>query len=279
MSELVRALGQDVTAIVGYVPRLVSALLIVLIGYVLARLLGRLVEAVLHELGLDELSDRTGLGATLAAARLPAASRVLGRLAYALVLAATVVQAVDALGLGALSIALRQLLAFAPHLVLATLILAGGAMLGETLGRATTAAVSRANVLYHALVGGLVRALVLLLALLLALQQLTIEATFLLAVLLVLLGGFSLAMAIALGWGTRTLAENLVAARYAEANFAIGDAITVEGVVGTIERIGPTSVRVRTAQGGTAVIPAAVLARTIVQPGPEPPRRDTESHS
>jgi len=62
------------------------------------------------------------------------------------------------------------------------------------LGRAASAVLSGADVVSHGMVGALVRVLILLLALL-AMQQLTIDVTFLLAVLLVAQGG------IAIGWG------------------------------------------------------------------------------
>ncbi|HWE61352.1 MAG TPA: mechanosensitive ion channel domain-containing protein, partial [Chloroflexota bacterium] len=265
MNTVTHTLQQDGNTIVGYVPRLIGAVIILLIGYVIARVVGRIVAFLLKEAGLDRLGEGTGLADTLRAAGLPPhPSQVLGRLAYVIVLIAALVQTVDALSLAPLSQALRQLLEFAPHIVLAVLIVLGGALLGESLGRATAAAVNRANVLYHALIGTLVRVFVLLLAALLALQQLTIDATFLLAVLLVLLGGTALAMAIAFGWGARTLAENVVAARYVAQNFAIGDGVSVEGVTGTIERISPTSAILRTAGGGKAVIPNAILARVVV---------------
>jgi len=108
----------------------------------------------------------------------------------------------------------------------------------------------------------------LVLALLLAMQQLTIDATFLLAVLLVALGGIALAGAIAIGWGTRTMADNLASARYVEQNFAVGDKIAMDGVSGVVEAITATSIALRTADGGKAVVPNSVLARTTVVPAP-----------
>ncbi len=268
MNEVGQALSQDVNAVVTYLPRIGGAIVIFVIGYIVALLVGRSVEFVLKEVGVDRLGESTGLADTLTTVGLPPRpSRLLGRLAYAIVLVATLVQTVDAIGLDQLSLALRELLLFVPHIVLAVLILLGGAILGDLLGRAAAAAVNRANVLYHALIGTLVRILVLVLAVLLAMQQLTIDATFLLDVLLVVLGGAAVAVAIAFGWGARTTAENLVAARYVEQNFVVGDTVAVEGVAGTIERIGPTSAVLRTAQGGKVVIPNGVLARAVVRPG------------
>jgi len=184
MNEVGQALSQDVNAVVTYLPRVGGAIVIFIIGYIVALLVGRTVEFVLKEVGVDRLGESTGLADTLTMVGLPPRpSRLLGRLAYAIVLVATLVQTVDAIGLDQLSLALRELLLFVPHIVLAVLILLGGAIVGDLLGRAAAAAVNRANVLYHALIGTLVRILVLVMAVLLAMQQLTIDATFLLDVL------------------------------------------------------------------------------------------------
>jgi small-conductance mechanosensitive channel len=275
------ALLQNVTAAVAFLPRLAVCLVILLVGYVVARLVGRAVDLLLTGIGLDDLAAKAGLTEDLARAGVRVRpARLLGRVVYAILLIATLVQAADALGLTALSDALRRLLEFSPNVVLALALLLGGALLGELLARTASAALERAGVLAHAAVGTLVRVVVLLLALLMALQQLTIQAAYVFEVLLVILAGVLLAAAIALGWGARTLAEHVAGGRYVEQNFGAGDAVVVhapglETIAGTIERVGLTSTVVRTGDGRRLVLPNGILARAVVQadPGapPEPP--------
>jgi small-conductance mechanosensitive channel len=268
MNSATTILHQDLNNVIAYVPRLVGALVIFAIGYVIARLLGRLVTFLLTEGGLNRLGERSGLADTLTAAGLPPRpAELAGKLTFVIVLVAALVQTVDALGLAPLSQALRQLLVFTPHVILAGTVLLAGAVLGDMGGRGVSAAMNRGGVLYHSLVGSLVRGLVLVMALLLALQQLTLDATFLLAVLLVVLGGIALALAIAVGWGGRTMVENLIAARYVEQNFKVGDDLMIEDVAGTVERVGPTSAVLRSAAGGKIVIPNGIFARAVIHPG------------
>jgi small-conductance mechanosensitive channel len=272
-AALAAALTGLAAVVATFLPRLVASMLVLLIGWAIARLLGWLVDVLLARLGLDRLGEETGLTEDLARVGLrlrPA--RLVGRLAYFIVLVAALVQAVDVLGLAPLSDALRRLLEFMPNVVLALAILLGGALAGEALARAAGAALARAGVLYHAVVATLVRLLVLILALLMALQQLTIEAGFLFSVLLLLLGAVAFAAALAFGWGARTLAENVASGRYVEQNFVEGDVIAIiEGpveVAGTIERLGLTSTTLRTADGRRVLVPNAVFARAVVQAEP-----------
>lgn len=270
-SALLDAVGRNAAAAGAYLPRLLVFLIVLVFGYALARLLGRGVDVLLSRLGLDRLGEQTGLIEDLARVGLQTRpARLVGRVVYAIVLVATLVQAADAPGLAPLSDALRRLLEFSPNLILAVAILFGGAVVGELLARTAGAALARAGVLYHAAVGTLVRVLILFLALLMALQQLTIQASFLFYILLIVLGMAGLGGAIAFGWGARTLAEHVAGGRYVEQNFDQGESVVVNAdglgaVTGTIERLGLTSTTIRTTDGRRVVVPNGVLARAVVQ--------------
>ena len=51
-----------------------------------------------------------------------------------------------------------------------------------------------------------------------------------------------------------------------EQNFAVGDAVQVDGASGVVDRIGPTSATLRAAEG-KVVVPNGVLAHSVVRPG------------
>ncbi len=268
-------LSQDLTAVIAYIPHLVGAIVIALVGGLVAWLVGRIVGGILHNVGFDGLAERRGLIDDLTRIGVRARpSLLVGRLAFLIVLIATLVQAVDTLELAPLSDALRNLLTYTPHIVLAVVLLLAGVIVGDTLARSASEAMSRAGVMYHGVTGSVLRAVVIALAVLLALQQLTIESGFLLDVFLVVLCGGALAVGIAGGWGTRTLVENFAAARYVERHLHVGDRISVEGLEGTVERLDPTSTVVTALDGRRIVVPNGLLARVPVHVGTAAPARD-----
>ena len=63
-----------------------------MVGYLVAHVVGQVVQALLEGLGLDRLGQRTRLADDLTAAGLPGPSRLLGRGAYFVVLVAALVQ-------------------------------------------------------------------------------------------------------------------------------------------------------------------------------------------
>ena len=272
MDEGRRVLLQDFTMTVGYIPHLVGAFIILLIGGFIAWLVGRIATLVLSRLGLDALGNRTGLTDDLAKVGIQLRpSELIGRIIFFIALLAALNQALDTLEFAPLSQAMRDLLNFSPHVVLAAALVFLGVIVGDLLSRGAAGAMSRAGVLYHGLAGSILRAVVIVLAMLMALQQLTIDSGFFLYVLIVLLAGVALAMGIAGGWGARSLAENLIAGRYVEREFAVGDYVRVDGTAGTIERLSATSVIVRSDADQRITVPNGLLTRMAVESRPAAP--------
>ncbi|MBC5829525.1 MAG: mechanosensitive ion channel [Candidatus Eremiobacteraeota bacterium] len=269
MPEAQRVLTQDLYAVFAYVPHVIGAVLILLVGLLAAWIISRLVQAVLARLGFDHLGERTGLTDDLAAVGIRARpSSLVGRVAFFFILLATLVQAADTLELAPLSDALRNLLIYSPHVIVAIVLVLMGVIVGDRLASGASGAMSRAGVLHHGTAGTLIRAAIIVLAVLMALQQLTIESAFLFNVFLVVLSAAALAAAIAGGWGARSFAENLVAARFIEQHFHIGDSIDVDGIAGKIEELGITSTAIRTPDDRRIIVPNAILTQSAVAVDP-----------
>ena len=266
MDDARHVLVNDFTATIAYIPHLVGAFIILLIGGFIAWLVGRIATLILSRLGLDALGDRTGLTDDLAKVGIQMRpSGLIGRIIFFIALLAALNQALDTLEFAPLSQAMRDLLNFSPHVVLAAVLVLMGVIVGDLLSRGAAGAMSRAGVLYHGLAGSVLRSVVIVLTVLMALQQLTIDSGFFLYVLLVLLGGAALAIGIAGGWGARSLAENLIAGRYVEREFVVGDYVRVDGTAGTIERLSATSLIVRTENNQRITIPNGLLTRMAVE--------------
>lgn len=269
VADAQRVLRQDFDAVLAYVPHLIGAIMIVLIGLLAAWVISRIVQAVLARVGFNHLGERTGLTDDLAAVGIRARpSTLIGRVIFFFVLLAALVQAADTLELAPLSDALRNLLIFAPHVIVAIVLVLMGVIVGDSLASGASGAMSRAGVLHHGTAGTVIRTAIIALAVLMALQQLTIESAFLLDILLVLLSAAALGAAIAGGWGARVFAENLVAARFVERHFRVGDSIDVDGIAGTIEKLDVTSTAIRTCDDRRIIVPNGILMRSAVAMDP-----------
>ena len=110
--------------VLAFLPNLLAALLILGAGWLLARIIRRVVSSLLSASGADSLGERVGLGRVLGEQQL---SFLVGLVVYILILVPVVIAALDALQLEALtapaSSMLDQILATVPQIFAAALIL------------------------------------------------------------------------------------------------------------------------------------------------------------
>lgn len=120
--------------LLGFVPNLFAAGLILLIGYFVAGIVQRIVTNVLAAVGTDRLSDRVGLSNILGGQHI---SQVLGLIVYVLIFIPVIIGALNALALEAItrpaSNMLDTILGILPNLFGATLIVTVAFVVGRVL--------------------------------------------------------------------------------------------------------------------------------------------------
>jgi hypothetical protein len=97
-----------VNAILLYLPHLVAAALILVVGWFVARIIQRIVTNLLRAIGTDRLGERLGMAQVLGKQTL---SGVIGLVVYILVLVPIVIAALDALQIASLTTPLSNMLA------------------------------------------------------------------------------------------------------------------------------------------------------------------------
>jgi hypothetical protein len=187
------------------IPALLGALIIVFAGYLLARVLEKLVERFLRRIRLNRLLERGGVTpAVERSGREVNPTRVLANLVFWLVMFAVILIAANALGLQSLASVFSELVGYIPSVIAAIVIILIGIVLGGFVGGLIAAAVG-------AMQGG--RALarvgrggVIVLAIFMALQELGIATEIVTTAFAILFGAIALALALAFGLGNRDLA-------------------------------------------------------------------------
>ncbi len=220
-------------------PNLLGALVLLLFGYLLGKLLGAVTRRLLAKLGIDELAKRSGLQGFLQQWGMRREiSALLGTIAFAFVLLAFAISAADSLGLAAAGQTVAQVVLFLPKFVAAVVVLVLGLMAASWLAGLVRRAADSAGVDYAPTLARLTMGVLAALVVLLAVDQLDIRIVLLQEVIGIALAAIGVAVALSLGLGTRGLAGEIVAGVYLRDLLKEGDRVEWNGIAATVREVG-----------------------------------------
>ena len=230
------------SAFAEFVPRAFTALVVVLLGVLLAKLAEKTIRTAFDKFRIDELLERIGLRDVLSRLGLKRSpGQVLARLVYWLLLLLFTQSAAQAVGLSAIAEAIDAFFAYMPNLVAAGLVLMIGMVISRFVGDAITRAASESGVEFAPTLGRAASTLIFFVVAVMAVSQLRIDTQLVKSVVLVLLGGLAAALALTFGLGTRDVTRNIVAGYYVRKLFRAGDPVEVAGEKGVL--VGVTSLQ------------------------------------
>jgi hypothetical protein len=194
-----------------FVPNLVAALIVLIVGIIVAAGLGALVEKIFDALKLDSFLAKIGLKPYFERAGIKLrGAYFLGRLVYWFIAIAFLLAVSDALGLYALSGFLASVLAYLPNVIAAVLIMLAAVVLANFLRRIVIASVMGAKLHASRFLGSLVWWVVVIFGLLAALTQLNVATAIIQSIVTGFIAMLALAGGLAFGLGGKDYANYLV---------------------------------------------------------------------
>ena len=206
---IVQPIQSLVNQLAAFLPTLLGALALFLIGWVVAQLLQGGVVRILKTVGLDKLADQIQLSAVLNKGGIRhKLSELIGVIVYWLVMLAVVMIVFNALQLTVAAELFQSVVTFLPNVIAAVFILIVGIFAASFLSTTVRTAAGNAGMGQSALLGELTGTVVVIFAAVAALQQLRIP--FFGEAFLIVLAGISLGCAIAFGLGCKEMAGRWV---------------------------------------------------------------------
>jgi len=209
---LVDPLRQMLTTIMAYLPVLLGALVILIVGWLVAKAIRRIVDWLLMTIRFDTLADKAGVSEVLRKGNLAMTAReVISALVYWLIMIMVLVMVVNALGLPKASDILTSLFEYVPKVIGALFVLVVALFLANFVSGIVRVAAGNANLPRPELLAGICRWAIIIFAVTISLTQLGIAPLLVTATFNIILGGIVLALALAFGLGGKD-----AAARYLE---------------------------------------------------------------
>jgi Conserved TM helix len=205
MQAITQSLSDGLGAILGALPALIGAIIILIVGYIVAKILQGITTRVLQGLGFEGWMEQGGVKQFFERSQTTQTPlSILGKLVFWLVFFIAITMAVDTLGISAISDVLAQFIAYIPQIIAAVLILVLATLLANFVAgivRGATGSDVAASVAQYGII---------VFAAFAALTQLGIAEELIAPTFLILLGGVSLAAAIAFGIGGQGVAQRMV---------------------------------------------------------------------
>ncbi len=195
-----------------FFPKLLAAILIVLVGWVCARIARHGVKRLLEFAGFDDAARKSGLEAFLQHGDKELTfSGIIGGVVYWLVLLLFMVAGANTIGLGEVASMVSALANYLPHVIIAILIMIFGTLLARFVNRLVFAWLHGIKFEGALVASTSAEYLIQIFALFVALEQLGIGTQLLTALFVIVFGSVFLALAIAFGLGGREWAASVIA--------------------------------------------------------------------
>jgi flagellar biosynthesis protein FliQ len=195
------------TRIANFIPTLIGASVILILGWIIAKVIKGIVNRLLLLIRFDAVTEKAGVSDILSKGGIRLSARqMISALCYWLVMIMVLVMVVNALGLTVASQLLESLLAYIPKVIAAIFVLVLGMFLGNILSGVVRTAASNANLPKADMLGHICQWAIVIFAATIALKQLGIAPLLVTATFNILFGGICLALAIAFGLGGKEMA-------------------------------------------------------------------------
>ncbi len=197
--------------VLAFLPGLIAAIIVFILGLIVAAGLGALVEKIFQAIKLDAFLNSIGLSPFFERAGLRLnGSRFLGQIVNWFLIIAFLLAVTDILGLAALSAFLVEVLHYIPSVIAAVLVMLASVVLANFLKNVISAAVKSAKLSAAEFLGNLTWWVVVIFGLLAALVQLNVAADIVVALVYGLIAMLALAGGLAFGLGGKDYASHLV---------------------------------------------------------------------
>lgn len=212
LKELIVVPVKSMLAQVGtFVSSLCAIILILLVGWIIARLIKNLVARILDILRIDSYAAKIGVDKILAKGGIKyGVSELIGVLCYWIVMLIALVIAVSAVNLNQQAAGLlNTIVLYIPKVISAILILILGMFFASFVSSAVVTAAANAGVEQSNMLGRLSQFIIIIFTLDVALRQLQIDIRSIENALIIILGSIGLAFGLAFGLGCKDIAGKL----------------------------------------------------------------------
>lgn len=259
----VNAGDEFLTTVARFLPNLIGAIAILVVGWLAAKLLRRITKkllswtrlpAIFDSHGIDESFRKAGVNATC--------GDFVAAFVFWVTMILSIVSATETMGWSIASNTLRDLLAYAPHILGGVIVLVLALLVSRPVNAFVSSLLSEINVPFKDSAARIAGWLVVVLGVFLAIEQIGIDLTFLTANIHLVVAGVVAAFVISFGIGCKGVVANLVAGFYTRQIFEEGQEVFIGRQKAKVKSLNEVSVVFETEKGDLIVPNNQLLSKS-----------------
>jgi len=206
--EPLKATGEK---IISLLPALVGALVILLLGWLLAKILKSALIKLLVAVRFEKFSERSGLSKFLSRGDIKHSfADILGTVFFWIIFLFFIDLAADVLKLSLISNLINSIISFIPNLIAAAVIIIIGVLLSSFFKGVVKVTASSYDLAHRELLAKIVQYLIILFAVAMSLEELGVATHILVNSVLIIIGAIAFGLALAFGLGSKDVAGKIV---------------------------------------------------------------------
>jgi hypothetical protein len=199
------------SSFIGFLPTLLAALIVFIIGWLIAIFLGKVAHRIIKTIKLDLLLEKLGFQKALAKAKLKLDSpKFFEELVKWFFIIVFLMTAVDILGLTQITLFLKSILYYLPNVIIAAIILLIAAVIGRFMQKLVRASADAAGLGSSNTIAGIVKWAIWIFGFVIALTQLGIASTLIQTIVIGIIAMVALAGGLAFGLGGKDVAVEIL---------------------------------------------------------------------
>lgn len=199
------------TRLAAFIPQLLAALLLLFIGWIVAKLIRAAFNKFLGVIRFDQLAQKSGVESFLKYGELEVSlSKILAELVYWLVMLVVIILVSDSLGLSKVTELFHKVALYIPNIIIAIIVLVFGTLLARAINRVVFAYLKNIGVEGALTISTLSEYAIQIFVVFVALEQLNIGTQLLTTAFAIGFGAVCLALAIAFGLGGKDWAADVI---------------------------------------------------------------------
>ena len=251
--------------IMSVVPNIVGAILLIFIGWLIAKGVSWAVLKALKVAKFNKLTEKLNSSEAISKSSITIKpEKIISKFVYWVIMLIFLITASDTLGWDVVSKEVGGLVRYLPKLFSAIVILVIGLYIAGFIKQALYTTFTSLGISGARVISGLAYYIILIVLSITALNQAGIDTEIITSNFTLIIGSVLFSFALAFGLGSRDLIKNMLSSLYSKKSIAIGDKVKIGDNIGLVEKIDNMNITLRTETGKT-LIPSQLFMRQKIE--------------